>query len=58
MYLYETFETSKKQDLTPEIKGGFDKSNPYKSHGQEGFCFLSAPYFVRILSKFLGMRGF
>jgi len=34
--------------MTPEIKGGFDKSNPYKSHGQEGFCFLSAPYFVEL----------
>jgi len=31
-----------------------DELNPYNCGG---FCFLSAPYFVRILSKFQAVRG-
>ena len=61
MCLYETFEESKKQDLTPKVINQAptkDKSNSCRSYGQEGFRFLSVSYFVRILSKFQEVRGF
>ena len=35
-----------------------DKSNSCRYYGQEGFCFLSVSYFVRIISKFQAVRGF
>jgi len=58
MRLYEIFETGKKQKARPDPQTMKDKSNSCRSYGQEGFCFLSVSYFVRILSKFQAVRGF
>ena len=48
------YETVSLMDQAPTK----DRSNPCRSYGQEGFCFLSVSYFVRILSKFQAVRGF